>query len=753
MRVLLPFYLAVMVFCNSAIVHAQTPRPEYPFPQMQRAEWLNLNGKWEFAETDDANAEATYLGASPYPEQIVVPYCRESKLSGLAHHDYIKNVWYRRTFQKPAGWKSPRVLLHVGACDYLTQVWVNGKPVGEHMGGSASFAFDITPYLVSGDNTLTIHAFDDLASGLQPGGKQSVGASAGCSYTRTTGIWQTVWLEGVGATYVKDAYIRPDPVNSRISIDAQADGPCPGLTIRAIALAAGKEVGRAEAPASPTGTKLVLKLKTNRVWTVSDPFLYDLKLALLRGGKVVDAVNSYFGQRAVTIKGAAILINGKAIFMRTVLDQGFYPDGIWTAPTDADLKRDIMLGQACGFNGARLHQKVFDPRYLYWADKLGYLVWGEFPSWGMDFTKKSVDEPVKREWAEVVVRDRNHPAIIGWCPFNESPGEAIPLQNAVVALTRPLDPTRPIIDASGWSHGLPDPQVLDAHDYEGNPVTYRARWTEDYGPGTAIPTRYVRGEKHKYTPFFISEYGGIAWDLSNGGWGYGEIPKTLDQFYTRYKGLTDALLDARYIFGYCYTQIYDVEQEHNGLYRYDRTPKFDVARLRKINSRPAAYEKNPPVKPVVTPPDTWKVLVGAAVDGDNAARWGYTINNPGDSWMKSDFDYSEWKPGYGGFGQLDGWESLTHVPWKSKDIWMRNTFEYTGPPIKEAVLVIVHDDMSEVYLNGELVKALPGWTSEYRGYNVTAAVKASLKSGINVIAIHTHQDEGGQYIDAGLLVK
>ena len=573
------------------------PRPEHPLPQMQRAEWLNLNGTWEFAETDDAK-DTSWLSDKAYPDTIVVPFCRESKLSGLGRTGFIKNVWYRRTFQKPADWKSERVRLHVGACDWKTTVWINGKEAGQHTGGSAPFCFDVTDLLRPGENTVVIHAFDDTRSGLQACGKQAqCEHSEGCVYTRTTGIWQTVWLEGVGSAFVSDVRIEPDIKQSRVVLQAEVDGPCDGLTLKAVALADGKEVASAECPADWRNNRLVLNLADKRLWSIEAPFLYDLKLTLLREGKPVDRVDSYFGLREVTIRGGVLLINGKPVFLRTVLDQGFYPAGIWTAPNDEALRGDIKMSQAAGFNGARLHQKVFEPRYLYWADKLGYLVWGEFPNWGLHrYGEAAMNLPVIDEWTEIVRRDRNHPAIIGWCPFNETGEVAGPLQNTIVNVTRAIDPSRPVIDSSGWYHGLPNPDVLDAHDYEENPAKFRATWEDAFKSGVLAPQNRGASRMKGPVPFFLSEFGGIGWNIGSGGFGYGATPKDIEAFYARFKGVADALLDNPHVFGYCYTQLTDVEQENNGLYFYNRKPKFDVERLRKIQSHPAAYEKNPPCR-------------------------------------------------------------------------------------------------------------------------------------------------------------
>lgn len=760
------FVVALVLFVPS--VASSIPRPEHPNPQAVRTEWMNLNGEWEFAENDVMTDEG-YLGDKPYPDKIIVPFCRESKLSGLGRTGFVKNVWYRRTFELPKTWKSPRTLLHIGACDWETTVWLNGKLLGKHVGGSAPITFEITKQLKPGSNTVIVHAFDDTRSGLQAVGKQALTEeSAGCHYTRTTGIWQTVWLEGVGSSYIKDFRIEPDPANSRVLIQAEVDGPCDGLTLRALSVAGGKVVGTARCPADWRNGRLVLNLAEKHVWSVESPFLYEVKLSLVcaAAGSAgilpanaagtaalppVDQVNSYFGLRDVSIRGAAILINGKPVFQRLVLDQGFYPDGVWTAPTDAALKKDIQLAQACGYNGARLHEKVFEPRYLYWADKLGYLVWGEYPNWGLNYTDPRINLPVTSEWIEVVRRDRNHPSIIGWCPFNETPATAVELQTAIVRATRAIDPSRPIIESSGYAHGIPDPDVLDVHDYTQDPETLAGRYGEGFASGIALPARYGGGETNTGLPFMVSEMGGIGWSVS-GGWGYGAAPKDMDEFYARYAGLVNAMLDAQRLFGFCYTQIYDVEQEQNGLYTYDRKPKFDVAKIRAITSREAAYEKDPPLAAEEKSPVDWRVIVGAFPDGRLAREWRYTFDSPTDNWMKPDFDDSSWRSGLGGFGSKGGWERATRTAWATPDVWLRQEFEYDGSPVSRALLAIHYDNATEVYLNGKRIWRGSGWNNEYDGYDVTKLAASALVRGRNVIAAHTHQDTGGQFIDLALLV-
>ncbi len=592
------FFLALFCLTASPILQADEPppipRPEHPNPQMRRAHWLNLNGSWEFAETDD-DANESFLGDAAYPDRITVPFCRESKLSGLARTGFVKNVWYRRTFKVPENWGPARVLFHIGACDWKTRVWVNGKLIGTHVGGNVAFSFDASSALnYSGkDNVVIIHARDDAQSGLQALGKQSnKEKSYSIFYTRTTGIWQTVWLEAVSPNaYIKHLSIVPDPDHSRALLQMEIEGDAGGQTlgISAELLADGKRIAKAYKNADWRNNNLELKIEKPRLWSPSDPYLYELKLRILGEDLALDDVESYFGMRKISIRGRSVLLNDKPVFQRLVLDQGFYPDGVWTAPSDEALKKDIELAQALGLNGARLHQKVFEPRFHYWADKLGYLTWGEFPSYGANYGNPAVNVPIQHEWTEIMLRDRNHPSIIGWCPFNETPADAAALQNAILDSTRALDPTRPAIDSSGWYHSAAAPEILDAHDYDQNPEKFAERWRDKLaGPTFEIRKDFVV----KALPFFISEYGGIGWvaEGERNVWGYGKIPKTEEEWFTRYAGLTNALLDNPNLFGFCYTQLTDVEQERNGYYYFDRRPKFDSAKIRAINIREAAYE-------------------------------------------------------------------------------------------------------------------------------------------------------------------
>jgi hypothetical protein len=733
---------------------AAVPRPEHPRPDLFRANWVTLNGEWQFEIDQKGDGEARGLiSGKKLDSKISVPFCPESKLSGVGHYGLMRNVWYRRSLEIPESMKAKRIRLHFGGVDYQAWVWLNGHLVGSHIGGNVSFNFDITPYLRDGANELVLRAFDDTASGHQPTGKQTHTVSEGCVYTRTTGIWQPVWLEAVGNSFVESFSLVADPDRGRVLIEAAVNGDTAGLTLATEAFADGKSVGKDSCAATMRDNRLVVNLSEKKLWEVGNPFLYDLKFTLTRGNAVVDELGSYFGLRKVSIDGRCILINGKRIFQRTILDQGFYPDGIWTAPTDAALKQDIELSMAAGFNGARLHQKVFEPRYLYWADKLGYLVWGEFPNWGFSYQPGDYANYIN-EWTEVLRRDRNHPAIIGWCPFNETPTEAGEIQRIVVGQAKAIDPTRPVLETSGWAHTLSNAEVRDNHDYNQNPTTFKRRWQGFFNGGSSslMPARYAGGAsspKELGVPFWVSEFGGIGW-AAEGGWGYGSGPKTLDEFYARYEGLVNALLDNPDMFGFCYTQLTDVEQERNGLYFYDRRPKFDVKRLNAITSRAAAYEKTGPKtgRPRIRSEESWQVLVGAAADGEASKPYRYTTNAPPAVWTNDSFDDGAWSSGRAPFGTI----ANPKTQWNSSDIWLRREFMWQGEKLSDAELVIFYDEDTEVYVNGERIWDRTGFLTSYEMFSVKDTLQRALRKGRNTLAVHTRQTGGGQFIDLALLV-
>ncbi len=571
------------------------PRPEYPRPQWARGEWVNLNGEWEFGE------DVGGAGASSCRTTILVPFAPESRLSGIGKTEFMPCVWYRRQFGVPAGWEGKRVWLHFGAVDYEATVWVNGVKVGSHRGGYTPFRFDITSALRADENELVVRAVDDTRNPLQPSGKQSDKLeSYGCLYTRTTGIWQTVWLEATAQAYLDRARMIPDLDGGRLLLQVWVGGASAGLQVSAIARAEGAVVGSAEASADGGFATLCLDIESPRAWSPENPFLYDLEVMLgrrqapaLRAGEpAVDRVESYFGLRKVHLETPAIHLNNRPVFQRLVLDQGYYSDGIYTAPSDEALRRDIELSKAMGFNGARLHQKVFEPRYLYWADKLGYLCWGEFGDWGLDKSHPEALESMLPQWMEAVERDYNHPSIVGWCPFNETTKEQRPeLLRQVRAVTKAIDPTRPVIDASGYVHVETD--VDDCHDYTQDPTEFAEHYGAFAAGGQPWRNHPEFDAPYGGQPFFVSEYGGIWWNPGQAdekAWGYGDRPKSEAEFLARYRGLTETLLFHPRMCGFCYTQLYDIEQEVDGLYTYDRRAKFDPKVIRAINEQRAAIE-------------------------------------------------------------------------------------------------------------------------------------------------------------------
>ncbi len=571
------------------------PRSEYPRPQFSRPSWMNLNGQWQFEIDHGASGRARGLAEKETLAQtITVPFCPESELSGINNKDFMAAVWYRRTFTLPTEAADQRVFLHFGAVDYKCEAWVNGISVGTHEGGYVSFSFEITSALKKGENTIVVCADDDLRGGRQPYGKQSAKYhSHGCSYTRTTGIWQTVWLEWVPQTFIRSTRMIPDATNGSVYIEAAIDGNAKGMRFHAGAMFGDTFQGCAWADVDGNTAKVTMKVEDIHLWTAGEGNLYDLELKLMDGENTVDTAYSYFALRTISFDGKKCLINGKPVFQRLVLDQGFYPDGIYTAPSDEALRGDIELSMAMGFNGARLHQKVFEQRFLYWADKLGYLCWGEMANWGIDPAKPHSCNIFLREWMEVVQRDFNAPSIIGWCPYNEVWGESgdglreMTLQ-MTYRVTKAMDTTRPVIDVSGGLH-CGETDIFDTHDYEQSPEIYEKR----YAPGAELYDQFA-GKHVGYDgkkPMFVSEYGGIGWSVADTGWSYGNAPKTGEEFIDRYTRLTAALLNNPEHMGFCYTQLTDVEQEQNGLYTYDRKPKFPAEYFRAANMKKAAIEE------------------------------------------------------------------------------------------------------------------------------------------------------------------
>lgn len=573
------------------------PRPEYPRPQFVREDWVNLNGTWSYEfDFSRSGMDRRLFESEGFEGSITVPFAPQSELSGVGFKDFIPEMWYHRTLSVPDGWAGKRIILHFGAVDYIASIYIDGKIAGRHWGGSSSFDVDITRLVNPGqEHDLVVRVEDDERSGQYAKGKQCGRYDTfGCEYTRTTGIWQTVWMEPVPMTGLKDAYIVPDLDQSRFMVEPSYYGLEAGQQLRVKILDGDKVVSQKTVPAS-SQSSVDLPVKKVKTWSPESPFLYNVEFEVLSAdGTVTDKVLSYAGMRKVHIEGNRIFLNNEPVYLRLVLDQGFYPDGVWTAPSDEALKHDIELSMAAGFNGARLHQKVFEPRFHYWADKLGYLTWGESASWGANINNPLSARNFLTEWEETVVRDRNHPSIIMWTPFNETwehpedreaAREACRMVSDVYELTKNLD-YRPCHDVSGNYHVVTD--VFSVHQYMQNPDDLKA-WLAPVDGHVRQTDLEHREVEYDGQPYLVDEYGGIKWvdgqEYSEISWGYGDAPKTLEEFYERLEALTDVILGYGHICGYCYTQLTDVEQEQNGIYNYDRTPKFDMEKIRAVFSK------------------------------------------------------------------------------------------------------------------------------------------------------------------------
>lgn len=611
------------------------PRPEYPRPQFVRLgeegqpEWLCLNGEWQFEiDAGDSGLERGLL-QRPLRDRILVPFCPESSLSGIGNTDFLNAVWYRREVAIPPEWAGKRVLLHFGAVDYDTTVWVNGVEVGRHRGGFTPFACDLEGIVGGGETAAIVVRARDENRPSQPRGKQSQRyANHSVFYTRTTGIWQTVWMEPISReAALRRPRITPDVANGAFHLELPLTQNRRGFRVQATLRDARGAITTAECAADlDFAPRLTLSIppERRRLWSPDDPHLYDLDIALHNAsGQVVDRVQSYAGLRSIAIEGKKVRINGKPVFQRLVLDQGYWPDGVMTAPTDEALRRDIEFSLEAGFNGARLHQKVFEERFLYHADRLGYLCWGEFADWGCsgygpyhDHQQPAVTYVA--QWLEALERDYSHPCLVGWCPLNETfqtwNDHITVLDDATRAMflaAKAMDSTRPVLDTSGYAHRILETDIYDSHDY----------WTEEvFADGLAkfaarhaglaqdqpylnphhAPHRKKQAMSTPYRgqPFFISEWGAFLWRQSQAG---GEKPTTLglgrhsvslEDFYHRFEAACNVMLDDPNMFGYCYCQLVDMyDTEENGMVTWDRQTKFDNARLRRIQRRRAAIEE------------------------------------------------------------------------------------------------------------------------------------------------------------------
>ena len=585
-------------------------RSEYPRPSFVRENWLNLNGQWDFEIADDK--DNNYLAPDAvFDSSIEVPFCPESRLSGIGKTEFMYNVVYRKTVNITSEQLSGSVIINFGAVDYECTLYVNGKKAGYHKGGYVSFSFDITYYLTIGENVLVLDVKDDTRNISIPTGKQSnKPESYGCHYTRTTGIWQTVWLEFTHGAYITERRITADANTKTIYFDGLISDKSIGATVCAEVFYKGESVCTSEAPTKNGRFRMEAHIDGEiHLWDVLKPEIYDIVLTVKKDSAVTDSVKTYTGFRTIELRDGKFILNGKSVFLRQILDQGFHPDGIYTFPTIEDIEKDIDIAIDFGFNGARPHEKVFEDYYLYYADMKGYLVWGEFPNWGCCLDTKNNPQGLKNflpEWKEVVVMDYNHPAIIGWCPLNETwIGNVFcdaKAQKIIYSTTKEYDKTRPVIGASGGFHYVTD--IDDYHDYSHTAEEIIAH-VHDHKNGTKDEKQlgilnktkkcgFLTKRELKGLPIFCSEYGGISYnnDDSN-SWGYVKETNE-DDFVAHYISDTNAIMQSDCM-GMCYTQLTDVEQEQNGLVDYHRNHKFSEKgrqAIRECNLQKAKVEND-----------------------------------------------------------------------------------------------------------------------------------------------------------------
>ena len=689
-------------------VSPQNALPEYPRPQMVRKEWMNLNGLWDLAITKKEE-----LRPNEFKQRILVPYPVESALSGVGH--IVKpdeRVWYRRTVEIPGAWKDVRVLLNFGAVDWDCVVSVNGKETGKHTGGYSPFSIDITDALKPGGSQEIVVSVWDPTDAGQPHGKQVLNPG-GIMYTATSGIWRTVWLEPVAKSHIASYTLIPDIDKEEAKVKIKAEGAGANAAVKITALDQGKAV--ASATGKP-GEEIILKVKSPKLWSPDAPFLYDLQVTLT-DGTAADAVTGYFGMRRISIlkdEGGVnrLALNNKVLFQYGPLDQGFWPDGLYTAPTDAALKYDVEAMKRLGCNMMRKHVKVEPDRLYYWADKLGLLIWQDMPAGGNPADKHANFE---RELNEMIDTLENHPSIVMWVVFNEGWGQYDTPR--LVQMVKQRDPNRIVSNASGWTD-MKCGDVMDMHNYPGPGM-----------PGVE-PTRVA----------VLGEFGGLGRPVKDhlwkdaGSWGYVSF-KTPAEATDAYVGLLTRMrpLIGKGLSAAVYTQTSDVEVEVNGMMTYDREQiKFDEKR----SAEAAALLYQPQVAP--------KVVVPCAEQGAKA-MWRYTTDKPAGEWQAAGFDDAAWKEGAGAFGTIN-----PSTKWETQDIWIRRSFDMQAVPAK-LCLNVLHDEDAEIYLNGKLAAKITGYNSSHETFPISDEAMKSIKPGKNSLAIHCHQTTGAQAIDCGIV--
>lgn len=590
------------------MMNMHIPRPEHPRPLLERQDWKNLNGVWQFAfDGGNRGVIEKWFERKQLERTIVVPFAYQTSLSGINDQSIREIVWYSRTFEISSTWADKDVLLHFGAVDYQSTVWINGQEVGTNIGGHVPFSFDATPYLIDGENTLTVRVVD-TQNPKQPRGKQSVtGKPETIDYYCTTGIWQTVWLEAVPAMRIDDIRITPNVDQDLFGITAILHAPAARWMVEvAVSDADGKLVTREIKEATSAVISLRLQIPEPRLWSPEHPNLYTFDVTLKSGDKVIDKIKSYSGMRKISISGDTMRLNNKPLYLAMILDQGYWREGGMTAPTDNDYIKDIQLMKDMGFNGVRKHQKIEDPRWLYWCDKMGLMVWGEMANareWDSD-----AEQMLLTEWERAVRRDYNHPCIVTWVPMNESWGVAglhedhagqYAYIERIVTTTRRLDTTRPIIDNDGWEHtDITD--ICTLHDYTPTAGSLKMRYESLIVSGDIPKARWLgdrvrhfaRTAEYHGQPIIFTEIGGFL-IIPPGApenklddlYKYYGNAKTATDVLNMYEDLMQGIQQLPFLSGFCYTQLTDIEQEMNGLLTYDREPKLPTDIVARWNNK------------------------------------------------------------------------------------------------------------------------------------------------------------------------
>lgn len=579
------------------------PRPEYPRPDFARTDWLNLNGEWEFEFDDQEVGEVVGWHTNhQFSQRILVPFVYQSKASGLGITQLHEVMWYRREFRVPKSWQSKRIMLNFGAVDYHAKVWVNGEYLGEHQGGYLPFKFDISS-VITGESNVVVVKVTDRYDTSQPRGKQYWHEKPDrCWYTASSGIWQTVWLEVVGEIALDMIKITPDIDKSCADAEIYLDKRPGNANLQIDLYYKERKIYSNTSQLTDTITKLTINIKEEdeideiHYWTPSSPNLYTAEFTILKDGQAIDKVQTYFGMRKISVKDDLILLNNKPLYQRLVLDQGYWADTLLTPPSDQAIKYDLEMSKKMGFNGIRKHQKIEDPRFYYWADHLGLLVWGEMPS-AYRFSSEEIGN-ITAEYRGFINRDYNHPSIIFWVPLNESWGVRNIISDSrqqnfgrmLYYLSKAEDGSRLVSTNDGWEQVTSD--INGIHDYvaEGKALAEKLKDSERLFKGNAAARMvYAYGEEYQGQPVLITEFGGIAFAMDTDGtgseerkWGYGYSVQSEQDFLSRFSGLIAAIKDAPYIQGFCYTQLTDVMQEVNGLMTIEREMKADLNQIRKI---------------------------------------------------------------------------------------------------------------------------------------------------------------------------